>query len=626
MTDFFPYLVMTELLGLEGSGILTRALDDLEPEVRPEMGTWWEKAPGFGRLTLEFTLPDGVAPDMAYPLVQDAVVGAVEMGITGEDILGIVRMSEVETLLQREQLRMTGIYTAEPIVLGGSDFFINYLDGLREVTAEDVQRVLTNWLVDAPCQAVMIEPDPAKAEDEGGMGGMPPGMKMPAGMKMPPAMAAAMKKQQAGGSEEAEAKPAPAAAPAVLNVDRSVLASGAVLVSQTNPASPLSAIHLTVRGRSVIDRDNAAAGALDLVHRLMTEGIPGCDKVCLSRRLRDLGAQVKLVDDGRIPMDNYYTNGRFSFIRIETAAEYGPEVLDLLMTVIQHATFDDKAFEQVRQDRIKEMGRHEASARSTANTLLDEALFGEHPLVLPAEGDAETLAAIDFNQARAVYRKAFAPENLIFSIVGPASHEDLKRTLEKELGGEGAPTVGPAPVPVTAASETLTATVGGQMTAIRLGTIMEVDKADADALKLVVAILSDRMAMDLREARGLSYSVGASLEVHGERGRFTSWINPPSERMDEGLTALKEFIAGFDATTVTQDEMDKIRAARSGRMMMRRLSSMGQAYYLAMAELEGDIGGYLNGLKAYEELTLADLQAAATKYLSNMIMVEVVVD
>ncbi len=628
MAEFFPFLVMTRLLDLEGSGILTLALDDLDSAVRPELAIWWEKVPGFERLTFEFTLPDGIDPDIAYRLVQDAVIGAVEMGITGEDILGIVRMSEVETLLQREQLRMTGIYTAESIALGGSDFFINYLDGLRGVTAEDVTRVLTNWLVDAPCLAVMIEPDPARKQEEGGMPGMPPGMKMPPGMTMPPGMAAAMKKSSDGADDQTEA-PSMAevpAAPRPLKVDRSLLNNGAILVSQTNPDSPLIAIHLAVRGRAQIDRDDAEAGALDIVHRLLSEGIPGCDKVCLSRRLRDLGAVVKLVDDPRIPMDNYYTNGRFSFIRIETAAEYGSEVLDLLTTVIQHAAFDEQAFARTREDRITVLARQEASARSTANTMLDGALYGDHPLVLPAEGDAGSLGRLDFNQVRAVYRKAFAPGNLIFAVVGPAEHDDIKVSLENHLGERGAPTAALPTEPVTTVAESLTATVGGQMAVIRLGSILAVDQADADALKLVVAILSDRMAMDLREKRGLSYSVGASISVNGDRGRFTSWINPPRERMDEGKQAIKEFIAGFDAATVTQDEMDKIRAARTGRMMMRRLSSMGQAYYLSMAELEGDIAGYLNGLTVYDDLTLADLQAAAGKYLDGMVMVEVVVD
>jgi zinc protease len=448
-------------------------------------------------------------------------------------------------------------------------------------------------------------------------------------MKMPPAMAAALKKQGVTAADEAPAEATPQAAPTVaapLKVDRSVLDNGAVLVSQTNPASPLSAIHLAVRGRALVDAEYARAGALDLVHRLLAEGIPGCDKACLARRLRDLGAVVKLVDDDRIPMDDYYTNGRFSFIRIETAAAFAPAVLELLTTVLQHATFVEEDFTRVRDERVGDLERQQGSARSTANTLLNEALYGDHPLVLPPEGTSESLAALDFDQVRNVYRKAFAPENLVFAVVGPLAHEELKTSLEAQLKGSGKPTPGFEPVPATTAAATLNATVGGEMAAVRLGSILAVDPAEADAVQLVVAILSGRLAMDLREKRGLSYSVGASLPVRGDRGFFTAWINPPVERLAEGRQALREFLAGFDAATITQEEMDKVRAARTGRLMMRRLSSMGQAYYLAMAELEGDLAGYLNGLTVYDSLELSDLQAAAQKYLADLTLVEVVVD
>ena len=145
-------------------------------------------------------------------------------------------------------------------------------------------------------------------------------------MKMPPAMSEALAKMQATAqaSDTAPDEPAAVTAPVVksepLRVDRSVLDSGAVLVSQTNPDSPLVAIHLAVRGRALIDRDNAVPGALDVVHRLLDEGIPGCDKACLARRIRELGAVVKMVDNPAYPMDDYYTRPGFSFIRIETAA------------------------------------------------------------------------------------------------------------------------------------------------------------------------------------------------------------------------------------------------------------------------------------------------------------------
>ncbi|NCQ34460.1 insulinase family protein, partial [bacterium] len=616
MDNYYAFQVMTDLLTLEGSGILTGALEDLDPDVRPDLSLWWEAAPDFSRLNLEFELTEKTDPTDIYRLVQDALTGAIEGGVTGEDILGIVRMSETNTLLEREQLRMTGISIAEPLVLGGTDFFVSYLERLREVTADDVTSILANWLVDAPCQAVLIEPDPEKAGDA----------ESPEGMAMPPAMAEAMKKM--GQPDE----PSPTkAAPQITTqappkVERSVLANGAVLVSQTVPGNPLQAVHLAVRGRAVLDREKAAAGALDLVNRLLEEGIGGCDHACLARRLRRLGAVVKLYDDPRFPMDDYYTNGRFSFIRLQTTASEGAEALGLLTELTQHAVFTAEDFARIRDMRIQDLQRNHASARTVANDLLDQALYGEHPLVLPPEGSAESLQGLDYNQIRMLYRRAYQPQNLVFSIVGPATHQELKAALENDLPGTGTPGPDLPPLPVTTTSSTVTRTVGGEMAAIRLGSIFALEDADAPSLSLAVAILSDRMAMDLREKRGLSYSVGSSLALHGDEGEFTAWINPPSERKDEGLQAITDFIATFDPATITADEMDKIRSARQGRTMMRRLSGMGQAYYLGMAELDHDLSGYLKAVTWYEGVTLADLVRVTNRYLKNLPMATVVVD
>ena len=622
LADYFPFLVAADLLTLEGSGILNSALEQRELSVRPEVEVWWEAAPGFGRLMVNFTLPEGLEPAVCYPLLQDALAGALEMGLADEDILGIVRTAETGTLLEREQLRMTGIYISEPLVMGGVDFFVSYLDRLREVTAQDVSRVLRQWLVQAPCMALLLEP----TADAPAPGGMPAGM--PPGMKMPPGMAKAMAAQ--GGGAKPDEKPAAdtvaPAAPAPLQVDRSELANGAVLVSQTNEASPLMAIHLAVRGRAAMDSDHAAAGALDLVHRLLPEGYAGCDKTCLARELRNLGAVIKRYDDPRFPMDNYYTNGRFSFIRVETAAANGPAMLALLTREIQYAAFKEEDFNRVRDERIRDLDQGDGSARKTADLLLTAALYGDHPLALPPEGSAASLAELDFNELRAVYRRAFAAENLVLSVVGPLAHQELKDIIEQQLPGRGHPAPGLPPVPVTTEAARLSDTVGGPVTAIRLGTMMEVDPADVAALRLATAILHDRIGMDLRETRGLSYSTGATVSVHGDRAEFEAWLNPPRERGEEGLSALREMVTGFDASTITADEMNRIRAAREGRMMMRRLSSMGQAYYLAMAELDGDLGEYLGALTAYGQVTLADLERVAGLYLTDMILVEVVVD
>ncbi len=577
--DFFPFLVLTHLLDAPVNGILTRVMDGLPPDERADVGSWWERSAGFGRLMIELRLPADADPARYHRLVSEGLARSVAWGVTPEDVNEVVRMQETETLIEREQLRHLAIMSSESIANGGVDFFLNFLSDLGAVAAEEVTRVLGAYLVGSPHLAVHVLPQSADEDADAG---------------------------------------------AEVVLKRSELSNGAVLVTLQNPASTLYAAHLTVRNRAEIDGDRP--GALNMVHRLLLHGIGGCDEACVSHKLGNLGAEVKLVDDPRFPMDDYYTNGRFSFIRLETAAANGIESLVLLMDMIQHASFtaDDHAEELVAQTEL--LGRGSHSARGRANRMFAEALYGDHPLANPPAGNLGSLEGMTYDVLRRVYRKAFAPSNLVIAVASPLSHEQQAALIEEQLPGRGSPNPGLPPLPVTTESLRLTETIGGQMAAIRTGALLSVAPDDAPALEMLVAVLSDRLGMDLRETRGLSYSAGASLGINGGEASFTAWLNPPTPRLVEGEAALQEAVHGFDAATVTQDELDAARSARRGRLMMRRLSSISQAYYLAMAELDGDVQGYLGGLDVYQDVELTDLVRVGGKYLSGLPLVTVVVD
>jgi len=116
------------------------------------------------------------------------------------------------------------------------------------------------------------------------------------------------------------------------------------------------------------------------------------------------------------------------------------------------------------------------------------------------------------------------------------------------------------------------------------------------------------------------------VAIDGAEGEFIAWINPPRERAVEAEEAMTQFIADFAAQSITQDELDRVRSARKGRAMMRRLSSISRAYYLAMAELAGDLASYVEALTSYDQITLDDLQAVDNHYLRELPLVTVVVD
>lgn len=576
--DFFPFLVMSHILDTPTTGVLTRAIAELDPELQPAVGVWWEREEGFSRLIIELQLPDGADHARYYGMVQNALSDAMEYGVSVDDVQEIIATSETETLIEREQLRHLAIMAAEPIAQGGVDYFLNYLDNLAAVTTESVTRVLGAYIVNSPHKVINVLP---RVETE---------------------------------SEVAEE---------VLPV-RQELQNGATLITMQNKDSELFAMHITVRDRSLLDGDKA--GALNMVHRLLTYGVGGCDETCLSHKLRALGAQIKLVDNPYFPMDNYYTNSRFSFIRVECAAGSGQDVLSLVMEMIQSATFSEDDFNSERTQQIGSMSRSAGSARSVASRTLTEALYGDHPLSMPAEGSAESLGELSYDDVRRTFRKAFSPHNLIFTIVSPQEAQSLATAIELQMPERGRAGDRMSQPKVTEEDEQIVKTVGGQMASIRVGSVMDIEPADADALGLLVSILSDRVQQDLRETRGLSYSVGVGISTHGRSATFSGWINPPMPRKDEGLTALLEMIKTFDPMTVTQDELEKTRNFWKGRMMMRRLSSISQAYYLSMAELDGDLSAYTNLFDRYDAVTLDQMVRVGNVYLSNLPLITVVVE
>jgi len=211
-------------------------------------------------------------------------------------------------------------------------------------------------------------------------------------------------------------------------------------------------------------------------------------------------------------------------------------------------------------------------------------------------------------------------------VVSPLTHQAVADLLG-DLPTSGGDRSAMDPAPLTTGPQRLTAALGGPMGAVRVGSIRQVRTADEPALELLVAVLSDRLQMDLRETRGLGYSVGAGLSVHGtDRAVFSAWVSPPRPRLAEAEQALADALRTFDAQSITQDELDKARSARQGRLLMRRLDSISRAFYLAMSELDsGGFQRYSDQIAAYDGVSLADLQRVSS-FFSELSLVTVVVE
>jgi predicted Zn-dependent peptidase len=133
---------------------------------------------------------------------------------------------------------------------------------------------------------------------------------------------------------------------------------------------------------------------------------------------------------------------------------------------------------------------------------------------------------------------------------------------------------------------------------------------------VAVAILSERLAEELREREGLAYSIGASLRLSkpGAYVRLGAGTRPDNlAAMEAGMLRVARSLVSDPPDT---EEITGARNRDEGRRRMRRLTRIGQAYEMAMAELAGrsplEVDADLPALRA---VTPSDVVRVSQRYL-----------
>ncbi|HEX5045095.1 MAG TPA: pitrilysin family protein [Candidatus Polarisedimenticolaceae bacterium] len=406
-----------------------------------------------------------------------------------------------------------------------------------------------------------------------------------------------------------------APAPPRGRVDR-VFPNGMRAIVEASDDSAVCAVHVALRPRAASEpRDRA--GMASLLHHLLPRGTVELDEAAFAVRLARLGASLKTDDDPSVPYDDYYTTPEFSFVRLELPADNWREGIALLGDVLVRPRLDDGDLAAVLGQMQDLQARRSAASRNRAMDALEAALAPDHPLTRPVLGTAGSLQGVTTDELRSFHRGYVTGRRLLVTVESPVPPQAVLEALHAAFGnlpeGSVPPTVPPPPPTGTGGKERRAATLAEQVT-IAMGYVFDAPEADRAALAVLGAMLSDALAFDLRETRGLAYTVGASIAPWGGRMRLLVTMGTRKANLDEALVLLRAGIAGF----VPGDPAAVARAAASlrGRMLMRRLTRINQAYFLAMDALAGQApGGERERLDALLRVDREAVAAAMLRYI-----------
>lgn len=399
--------------------------------------------------------------------------------------------------------------------------------------------------------------------------------------------------------------------------------NGARVYFMPAPELPMADVRVVFDAGSA--RDGEKAGLARLTHALMTEGTADMSAQQVAATFDGVGARI----DGASLRDMAYLGLR----TLTSPPEYEAAV-KMFARLLAEPAFTESAFERERARMLQALKAESQSPARVASKTFYRALYGDHPYATPPGGDAQSLSALEIGAVRDFYRRHYVARNAVIAIVGALQREQAEVLAERVSAGlaKGKRAQALPEVQMPEAGREIRIPFPSSQAHIFVGQ-PGLSRKDPDyhALYMANHILggsgfSSRLMEEIREQRGLAYSVYSYFLPMAEEGPFMMGMQTRIEQVDQSVALLHDNLRRFLAEGPSDEEVAHARKNITGSFPLRVSSNAKLLDYLALIgfyDLPLDYLARFN--ERIEALDKRDLHQAMRARLQPQRMVTVIV-
>lgn len=325
------------------------------------------------------------------------------------------------------------------------------------------------------------------------------------------------------------------------------------------------------------NKDTAGLAVVTL--HMMGLGAAGMNEEEITNAFADIGAEK----GGSLDADQ----ASFS---LRTLTSEKDKALTVFNKILHQPDFPQAVLAREKARMIAGLQEDETQPDSIVNKAFMQALYGNHPYSLPESGEVKTIEAIKREDLQAFYQQYYSAKSAVIALIGDMTKAEAHEIAEKVSAGlPQTPAVGALPkvsLP-TAANKQQIAHPASQAH-ILLG-YPGVARGDADYFPLYVGnyILGgggfvSRLTEEVREKRGLVYSVYSYFMPMAEQGPFQVGLQTKKEQAGEALKVVNETLANYMKNGVTAEELQAAKSNITGGFPMRLDSNRDILGYLSV--------------------------------------------
>ena len=266
---------------------------------------------------------------------------------------------------------------------------------------------------------------------------------------------------------------------------------------------------------------------------------------------------------------------------------------DVIADMVWRPSIAEEELAQEREIVLEELAMYEDDPQDRVFDVLGEAVFGDHPLGRAIIGRRDVVAGAAAPVLREFHAGSYTPANVVVAAAGSVDHDRLAELVAQTLGAPPS-AAAPAPTPAPAGLVPRSCFVAKETEQyhVCLGAPgIARDDERRFALRVLDNILggtsSSRLFQEVREKRGLAYSVYSFSSLYAGTGQVGLYLGTRPDNVGTALRVVGEELARLLQDGVTADELERSRENVKGRIVLSLESTTSRMNRLGSSVLAG---------------------------------------
>ncbi len=316
---------------------------------------------------------------------------------------------------------------------------------------------------------------------------------------------------------------------------------------------PMLDISLAFAAGSVYDQKNY--GLSSLTAQMLNEGSSGISSINIAEKLGNTGAQFEISTNKDMAVFNLRT--------LTNEADFN-QATQIFAQIINHPDFPEEEIEREKKQFIMAIAQANSSPDNVATEAFFHNLYTNHPYAHPSNGTKTSLQLINKQDLIQFYKTYYVANNATLIFVGAIDSQtahQLANKLTQELpSGKAAPPIAKAPSLATA--QYIHQNFPSSQTAVRLGQL-GIDHKNPNYFPLMVgnyilggASLTSRLAIEVRERRGLSYTIDSQFVPMPGPGPFIIALSTENKQAKAAIALTEDILKNYVQKGPSQEELN----------------------------------------------------------------------